>query len=218
MALSLLSAHESDRANRFHFDRHRWRYIASHAALRLLIERYTTIPAHEVVIVAEPTGRPVLGHPASGPHFNLSHSGAVAIVAISFAAPVGVDVEKVRPVPDFADLAHRYFAVREVERLLALPQKRRLDGFFATWTRKEAFVKALGLGLSYPLDAFDTGPPDRSPSLTRANGVAYTDWTLSELRPASGVIGALAIGLPQIGLRCRRAKWSWLLDGLPSAL
>jgi 4'-phosphopantetheinyl transferase len=211
---ALLSPDERRRAARFRFDHHRWRYVRAHAALRLLIERYTGRPAQEAIIVAERNGRPVLGHPLGGPHFNLSHSGTVALMAFTFAAPVGIDVEEIRPVPDFTDLARRYFAAREVAELLALAQDRSLSGFFATWTRKEAFVKALGLGLSYPLDAFETGPPNGSPSLARASGAAYDDWSLSELRPASCVIGAVAIGRSKIGIRCQRAGWPWLIEGL----
>ncbi len=213
-ATALLSADERARAERFRFDRHRRLYISSHAALRLLLARYLRASPASLVIAAEANGRPILASPAGRLQFNVSHSGDLALVAVSCIAPLGVDIEEVRDLPDFVDIARRYFAPTEVEHLLRLAPRERLGGFFVTWTRKEAFVKALGLGLSFPLDAFCTGRPDRPPSLTQAEGAADADWTMADLLPGGEYKGALAIRHPSVKIDCRQAAWSWLLDGV----
>jgi 4'-phosphopantetheinyl transferase len=132
---------------------------------------------------------------------------------MSCAASVGVDVEEVRDVADFADIARRFFAPGEVDNVLRLAPTDRLGGFFVTWTRKEAYVKALGLGLSFPLDAFSTGRPDGPAHMTPAGGTIDADWTLTDLDCGSGYRAALAIGRRHAPVECRTATWSWLLDG-----
>jgi 4'-phosphopantetheinyl transferase len=213
-ALALLSASERERMERFCFERHRRLYGRSHAALRLLIARYVGASPASLLIAPDANGRPLLASPAGRLHFNLSHSGEAALFAVSCSAAVGVDVEVVRDVPDFAAIARRHFAPTEVEFLLGLAPEERLGGFYVTWTRKEAFVKALGLGLSFPLDAFCTGRPDGRPDLRRAGGAAYTDWTMADLKPAIGYKGAVAIHRPNHAIRCRQAGWPWLLDAI----
>jgi 4'-phosphopantetheinyl transferase len=216
-AWGLLAADERARAERFYFEPHRQRYARTHAASRLLIARYLGAAPAALVIAPDAGGRPILPSPAARLHFNLSHSGDVALVAVASSAPVGVDVEVVRDVPDFAAIARRHFAPTEVEHLLRLAPAEQLAGFYVTWTRKEAFVKALGLGLSHPLDAFCTGRPDRPPDLRHTGGAAYSDWTMADLAPAPGYKAAVAVAQPNMAIRCRRAEWPWLLDGVHAA-
>jgi 4'-phosphopantetheinyl transferase len=212
---ALLSADERARAERFRFERHRRMYANTHAALRLVLARYLQTSPTSVWIVADRNGRPVLAE-FERLHFNLSHSGGLALVAVSCAAPVGVDVEEIRDVPDFADIASRFFAPGEVDNVLRLPPADKLGGFFVTWTRKEAYVKALGLGLSFPLDAFSTGRPDGPAHVKPAGGTVDADWTLADLSCGSDYRAALAIGRRQAPVECRAAAWSWLLDGVHS--
>jgi 4'-phosphopantetheinyl transferase len=165
-----------------------------------------------LAIVPDRHGRPVLADRADRLHFNLSHSGAVALVGVSCLGPVGVDVEEVRDMADFVPIARRYFAPGEVETILQLAPPERLGGFFVTWTRKEAYVKALGLGLSFPLDAFSTGHPDRPAHVMDPGGAIHRGWTLADLACASGYRAALAVGHPNAAIVCRQAPWQWLLE------
>ena len=214
VAVALLSAEQRERAARFHFDEHREAYTLSQAALRILLARYLGAEAGSLVIAPDGSGRPVLAQPAGRLHFNLSHSGEAALVAVACAAPVGVDVEVVRDLPDLLEIATRYFAPAEVAGLRRLDGAQRREAFYVTWTRKEAFVKALGLGLSYPLDAFCTGPQDCPPRLTRAGGAHYLDWTMADLGLGDRYKGAVAVHLPNATVRLREATWPWLLEDL----
>ena len=215
MLHTLLSANEHERAERFRFEHLRAQYICRHAALRLLIARYLQVSPASLLFSHETNGRPILASPAGRLHFNLSHSGGVALVAVSCIAPLGVDVEEVRNFPDFVEIARHHFAPTEVEDLFRIALEKRLFAFFVTWTRKEAFVKALGLGLSFPLDAFSTGRPDRPPSLY-LGGTPCTDWTMADLVPSGGHTASLAIHHPNVSTRCQSAEWSWLLDRVHS--
>jgi phosphopantetheinyl transferase len=104
----------------------------------------------------------------------------------------------------------RYFAASEVEGLVSLSPKQRCESFYVTWTRKEALVKALGLGLSFPLDAFCTGRQDCPPRLTQGD-VAWSDWTIADLAPGPGYEAAIAVRQPDVALHFREVNWAWLL-------
>jgi len=212
-AVAILSEDEGKRATRFHFERQRQCYIRSHAALRLLLARYLMTAPDSIAIVADAFGRPMLAAPAGDLEFNLSHSGDAALVGVSLRSPLGVDIELVRDVPDFLAIAERHFAPSEVEDLLRLAPERRCGGFYVTWTRKEAFVKALGLGLSFPLDAFCTGRQDRPPHLTQTGGAVCADWTIADLAPLQGYKAAVAVRQPNVEFHCREVSWPWLFEG-----
>jgi len=214
-AVALLSAVERARAERFRFEQHRRMYVRAHAALRLLLGRYLQAPPVSIEIVPDRNGRPVLAD-CERLHFNLSHSGAIALVAVSCIAPVGVDIEELRDISDFVHLAHRCFAPDEVEHVLRLAPADRLRAFFVTWTRKEAYVKALGLGLSFPLDAFSTVRADGSSCLVHAGGKEDPDWSVADLACPGKYRAALAVRHPCVEIECRQATWSWLLDGTHS--
>jgi 4'-phosphopantetheinyl transferase len=136
-----------------------------------------------------PRGKPLLpGTPLS---FNLSHSADRALLAVTREARLGVDIERIRPV-DHERIARRFFAPAEAARLAALPERRRAAAFFAGWTRKEAFMKAVGEGLSLPLDSFEVSLDGPAVLLRAAAGVA-TDWSLLELHVPEGFTAALAL-------------------------
>ena len=163
-----------------------------------------------IAIATDTYGRPMLAARAGDLEFNLSHSGDAVLVGVSLH-PLGVDIELVRDVPDFLEIAKRHFAPSEVEELLRLAPEQRCESFYVTWTRKEALVKALGLGLSFPLDAFCTGRQDRPPRLTQVGGAVWSDWTIADLAPVPGYKAAVAVRQPNVALHCREVSWPWLL-------
>jgi 4'-phosphopantetheinyl transferase len=191
-AAGILTPDEQARAARFHFDVDRRLYVASHVALRLLLARYAGCAPDAVPIAADANGRPVLTGVLSRLHFNVSHSGEMALAAFTLNDPVGVDVERVRDLPDAIQIAERYFAAGEREAIRRAPAERRSAVFAVTWTRKEAILKALGLGLHAPLDSFETGAPDGAARVT-GDATEWRGWTVTDLVPGPGYLGAVAI-------------------------
>ncbi len=189
-----LADDERQRAARFHFDRHRRRFIVSQGMLRVVLARYLDRRPGEILFEYGPKGKPSL---ADDPvlHFNVSHSHERSVIAVSSTGALGVDIERVRHLPDADDIARRFFSRHEAEAYAGVAVERRAEAFFNCWTRKEAFIKALGEGLFLSLDRFDVslvpgepveilsidGDPDRA-----------REWSLTELRPADGFAGALA--------------------------
>ena len=192
-----LSADEIARAERFLMEQDRARFISCRAALRRVLAGL--LGSHPAVVEFEysPFGKPALaGQHRAEVHFNVSHSQDLAVIAASRRHAVGIDVEQLRP--DFAseDIARRFFSPSEREALAQLPAEVRVDAFFRCWTRKEAFVKAIGEGLSFPLDAFEvTLGPNQPPRLLRvgADPAAASTWSLHDLPVPSGFVAALAI-------------------------
>ena len=154
----VLDSDERRAASRFRFDEDRRRYTASHVALRRILARYLGAAASGVAFAKDPNGKPCLAADRAEPdiRFNLSHCRSLALIAVAWRREVGVDVEAITP--DVADLrlAARRFAPREIAALQALPDAERQAAFFRIWTRKEAYLKAVGQGLSIPLDSVDT--------------------------------------------------------------
>jgi 4'-phosphopantetheinyl transferase len=151
----LLAGDEIERADRFYFDRDRRRFILARAAMREILSRYTGLPAVDLRFSYGPKGKPELsGLEKCEIQFNLSHSSELALLAVTRGLTVGVDIEWIKA--DFAsdDIARQFFSAPEVETLRSLPEGRRAEAFFSCWTRKEAYIKALGEGLSVPLDSF----------------------------------------------------------------
>jgi len=193
-----LDGDEQIRASRFHFDKHRRRFIVGHGVLRTLLGRYLEIPPADVRFVYGPYGKPELdeAHHRSALRFNASHSHEIAIYAFTQDQNVGIDVECVKE--DFAteEIAERFFSEYEVQVLRALPRAEQVAAFFRCWTRKEAYIKAIGSGLSHPLDQFDvTLAPGEPAALLRdrRDAEASTKWTLHNLEISDGYVGALAV-------------------------
>jgi 4'-phosphopantetheinyl transferase len=162
-----LSPDEQQRAARFHFERDRVRFIAARGALRRILGRYLNRPPAEIAFAYSPYGKPSL---SAEPwlSFNISHSGDWAICAFAQGRRVGVDIELIRRELGEETIAERFFSPREVADLRSLPADEQPAAFFRCWTRKEAFVKARGEGLSLPLDRFDVSlRPDAPPALLR---------------------------------------------------
>lgn len=195
--LSLLSTDELERAQRFRFDSNRNEFIVARGTLRLLLGTYLAIAPAELRFTYSQYGRPSLvQHIGSlGLEFNLSHSSGVVLLAFARGRRIGVDVEKVRR--DFAtnEIAERFFSTAERAALRELPHEHRHEAFFRCWTRKEAFIKALGEGLSRPLDQFDVSLAPGKPAAllaTRPDAEEVSRWLLWNVPVPGDYAAALA--------------------------
>lgn len=181
--LRVFAPEETARAGRFLRSRDRQRYLAGRAALRSLLTGYTGIDAADLLIRNSANGKPCLDaeFPLGRLAFNLSHSDGLALAGFAWNAQIGVDIERTRSFEDWRSIARDCFAAAELDELYRLPDGQQLDGFFAGWTRKEAFVKALSGGLSIPLQQFEvTLHPDHPADLLRVDHSlgCGTDWQL----------------------------------------
>ena len=197
---ALLSEPERQRARRFALARDRRRFTVARARLRqLLAERLGVDPA-SVELTYGRHGKPALASKHGAQlRFNLSHCDDLAVYAFVSGREIGIDVEAVRSVPDADDLAANFFSRRENEAYRALDPRDRPLGFFNCWTRKEAFIKALGEGLSYALDRFDVslvpGEPARILRVDDTPG-PNCGWRLHSCCPAPGFVTAVAVEIP----------------------
>lgn len=189
---STLSPEEKARADRFHFVNDRNRFVAARGLLRELLGRYLQQPPASLEFSYGKHGKPFLSgeNASSGFSFNLSHSSGVAVYAVAKERNLGIDVEHVRPESAGENIAQRYFSAREVNDLRTLPPEARVDGFFHCWTRKEAYLKATGMGLQIPLDSFAVSLlPDRPAEFLEG---VEPRWRLAAYDPAEGYVAALA--------------------------
>jgi 4'-phosphopantetheinyl transferase len=187
----VLSPEERERAGRFRFARDRNRFVLGRSFLRTLLGTYTGEAPARVRLEAMEAGKPFLAG-RSDLHFNLSHCEDRGVLAVA-NRPVGVDLERVREVPEADAIAARLFGDREVEALRAFPSAERSEAFLRCWTRKEAYVKGRGVGLLTPLRSFEVSL-DRSPeSLLLFQEAPGGEWTLQDLGAEPGWVGALAI-------------------------
>jgi len=194
----LLSEEELTRAGRFHFQRDRRGFTAARAMLRSILAAYLGCTPRALNFVYSKKEKPSLGpeHSAGGIAFNVSHSGGIALLAFSRGRDVGVDVEHLRHDFDLEAIACRFFSAQEQSQLAALPAQVRVDAFFRCWTRKEAYIKATGDGLSLPLSQFDVSlaPGQRDALLaTRPDAAEAGKWLLREVPAGSGHVAALCV-------------------------
>ena len=194
----VLSPEERERAARFHFQRHRRRYIVSQGVMRRILSHYLDEDPSELVYEIGSHGKPALGgrHKEAGLQFNLTHSHEIALFVLVREVEIGIDVEFVREIDDLDGIAGRFFSVSEQADYFSLPKDQRAQGFYNCWTRKEAFIKAIGDGLSYPLEKFDvTLIPGERAQLLRIedNPVEASHWTLEAFQPEPGYTGAVAL-------------------------
>src|SRR5262249_7235080 len=146
----LLAADESSRAGRFAFDHLRHSFTLARGAMRILLGHCLNAPPESIVFAYGAKGKPSLAAP-SRVRFNTSHSGDLALFAATLDCELGVDIEHARAMPDLEEIATRFFSAEEKSDLLALPPDQREAAFFRCWTRKEAYIKAIGDGLAVPL-------------------------------------------------------------------
>jgi 4'-phosphopantetheinyl transferase len=195
---AILTDDERKRADRFAFDQHRRRFTVGRGCLRTILGQYTGIEPARIRLYHNDYGKPALDDDQGGQwlRFNVSHSGELALYALTRAREVGVDLETIRP--DFAgeDIAKRFFAPAEVAALRGVPAEQRCQAFFACWTRKEAYIKARGKGLAIPLDTFEVSLAPEAPAALLATHDDPNDvgrWTMVALEPGVGFAGALAV-------------------------
>ncbi len=212
--IDCLDEEEQHRAARFHFEVHRRRFIAGRSLLRHLLAGYSSIAPRDVRFKTGPQGKPFLDfglisdvatNDGRTPlQFNLSHSEDVALLGVTRDAEIGVDVEAVRAMHDAGDVARDNFSRSEVDAWERLPETLRDDGFFACWSRKEAIVKAMGGGLSIPLDSFQVTLDPMGPArLLSIDGEpdARQRWTLWGEQVMPGYWGAVAAKAPALEIR-----------------
>jgi len=193
-----LSADEIQRADRFHFQGGKDRFIAAHGCLRDILARYQHWEPEQLTFSTNDYGKPALTTVSSERRmdFNLSHSEDLALVAVTWERKVGVDLERLRQGISAQVIAQRYFSKSEVAELLGLPSEHREIGFFNCWTRKEAYIKAQGLGLSLSLESFDVSLDPNEPAIlraTRPDPQEAARWILLSLQVDSSYASALAI-------------------------
>jgi len=212
---STLSTDECQRAERFYFQRDRRRFTVARGVLRSILSQYLGLAPQQLRFCYGPHGKPALVS-TSGParlHFNVSHSHELALYAITYDRHIGVDVEHIRT--DFAceAIAERFFSPPERAVLRCLPPQVKYEAFFNCWTRKEAYIKACGEGLSLPLDQFDVSLAPGVPAALLATRWAPHEaarWTLRDIVPGPGYAAALAVE----GHGWRLACWQWPQESL----
>lgn len=191
-----LSADELERADRFYFDRDRNRYVVGRGLLRGLLAGYTSKRADELRFDYSPYGKPTL-RDDERISFNVSHSGDRAAFAVGRGVIVGVDIEVLDSKPSDVLVARQFFSATEVDDYLSLPDDIRPRAFLSCWTRKEAYIKARGEGLSLPLQDFDvTLTPGVEPQLLRTawDPAEPSDWLLFDISDGCpGCVAALAV-------------------------
>ena len=197
----ILSMDERERAARFVFARDRRRFIVARACLRVLLAGCSDIPPAAIRFDYAANGKPVLASSAaSSPvHFNVSHSEDLALIAVAPDVPLGVDVEAVRALPDLLEIATRNFTAGEAQIIASLAPPERAHAFFLCWTRKEAFAKALGEGLSLPLDRYRVScRPGEPAQILEIDGspAAAREWWVLDLQPAPRFVGAVVMRTP----------------------
>ncbi|MCR9246728.1 MAG: 4'-phosphopantetheinyl transferase superfamily protein [bacterium] len=201
--LAPLSAAERERASKFHFADHRRRYEITHGALRHVLAAYTGTAPAELQFRVGPRGKPYLDGSAAGagPFFSLSHSGKLTLIGIA-TSELGVDCEKLRHLESFREIARKHFSEQEFTRLEALTETARLLAFYRCWTRKEAYIKALGEGLTMGLDTFDVSI-DEEPRLLACRGVGESaeGWAMLDVSPGPDFVAAIAIRAAERAVR-----------------
>ncbi len=195
LAMSVLSQEERERALRYRVDHARHAFVLTRSALRLLLGAYLGKAPELIQFRLTEYGKPLLDEGFCF-HFNVSHTDGLAVLAFARRRRVGVDVERIRPQPDALKLARRFFSEKEREELEGLSAEQLPAAFFRCWSRKEAYIKARGEGLSIPLDQFDVST-EESPSqillATRPDPGDARRWLARDVPVPSLYVGTLAV-------------------------
>lgn len=195
----ILSKEEMNRAERFKFAEHRQRFIIAKGILRIILGRYLMLPPQAIKFNYGQHGKPSLAISQASEltlHFNQSDSQDFAVYGITLRREIGIDIEYMqRPGISHDDIARRYFSATEYDSLMHLPQDRREAAFYRLWTCKEAFLKAIGLGLSFPLQNFDIDIALSNPQLARISDTALGNesWQIRTLTVAENYASAFAV-------------------------
>jgi 4'-phosphopantetheinyl transferase len=206
----MLSADERARAARFHFDKDKKRFAAGRGMLREILGWLLRAEPAGLVFSYGPRGKPRLAGPTAGHlvHFNLAHADSLVVYAVSRDHEIGVDIERVRPLPDVELLAAQIFSKEENEQWQALPVEMKTEAFFTCWTSKEACLKANGEGISGALHEVEVSlTPGEPAQLVRIAGDphAAAQWCLHSLSPAWDYTSVVALNRPASRISC----WKW---------
>ena len=207
----LLSSDEQQRAARFRFPHLTRNFIVDHGRMRLILGAYTGVAPRDLGFAFNEFGKPELANDSTSLRFNLSHTNGLSLLALCLDSPVGIDVEAVRPMDDWSDIAQSHFSQSEITALQETAEADRQNAFFRCWTRKEAFLKAHGRGLSIPLDSFAVGlDREERPALLECkwDPEETKRWSFLSLDFGAQFAGALAV---------RRRNWKvrhfdWIAD------
>ncbi|MCL5670567.1 MAG: 4'-phosphopantetheinyl transferase superfamily protein [Acidobacteria bacterium] len=205
-----LAADEQARAERFYFERDREHFIVARGVLRAILGGYLNRAPECLSFCYSAYGKPSLAGESDGDviRFNVSHSHGIALYAFTRGTAVGIDLERIRFDLAVAEVAGQFFSPQEVAMLRTLPTEEQTLAFFRCWTRKEAYIKARGEGLSLPLDQFDVSLAPGEPAAvlgTQRDPSEASRWSLQELTPAPGFVAALAVAGHDWRLTC----WQW---------
>ncbi len=190
----ILDDSEQARAERFHFERDRQAYIAAHALTRVVLSQVAARPPQTWRFVAGAHGKPTLDGGAL--RFNLSHTRALVAVAVATGGEIGLDVERLDPQRLEPELTERIFAPAERAHLRSLSGAAQTEAAYAFWTLKEAYIKAIGLGLACPLDAFHFGLDPLGIRFSPRLADDPAQWLFRRWRPLPDHLMAIAVKHP----------------------
>lgn len=205
-----LDAGEQSRAQKFHFQKDRTHFIVARGLLRAILGRYLSREPHTLQFSYNKYGKPALTWEPAGEalSFNMSHSHGMALYAVARIHNIGVDIEHINQSIECEKIAGRFFSPYEVNMLRAVPKQMQQEAFFNCWTRKEAYIKARGMGLSLDLNLFDVSLAPEAPAAIlniREENQDVSRWSLYDLSPGPGFKAALAVeGHPSL-IKC----WQW---------
>lgn len=192
-----LSPDEQERADKYRFKKDRERFIVTRGAVREILSGYLEIAPDRVGFTYNGFGKPFLKNETSGDSifFNVSASREIALCAVARGSEIGVDIEFVRDEPASLEIVERFFSASEAENIAALCGQRQTSAFFHCWTRKEAFIKAVGVGLTYPLKNFSVPVGEEKTShFSIADPFQKTRrWSLTTVYPSPEYVAALAV-------------------------
>ncbi len=206
---SLLSSSEIGRSKQFRHGRDSNRFVLVRSSLRIILGRYLDLPPDKLEFCCTRYGKPELTKGCAGAdlRFNVSHSEDYALVGITYAREIGVDIEHVKPIPEANLMARHFFSSNERTALDGLPPEELPRSFFRYWTRKEAFIKARGQGLSYPLDRLDVSTISSETGLELIEDSGQlSHWSLLDLSPAPGYVGTVVVHGYLSSVRCWKCR------------
>jgi 4'-phosphopantetheinyl transferase len=200
-----LSMQENARAEKFKFHKDREKYIVGHGLLRVILSLYANVAPEELKFAENRYGKPELVYPPGlNLTFNVSHSYEMALIGIACRRQIGVDIEYVKKDFEWKEIIERFFSPREIRMINALPKDIQRRAFFTCWTRKEAYVKATGMGLSLPLKEFDVSPVPGATTLLLSSP-EKTRWSMKEVDVVDSYVATVAVE----GREPRIKYWHW---------
>jgi len=196
--ISKIDKQETKRAHQFKFDKDRNCFICSHAILRILLGKYCNCDTTKITYDYTVNNKPILTYDKNL-HFNLSHSSHRAIIAFTKNRPIGIDIEYMQEKETLDNLAKRFFSSQEYNEYKLLPEQHKTQGFYNAWTRKEAVVKAIGIGITCSLKSFSINltPGSKAKLLSMHNQNDVTNWQLYGFNPEEKYCAAIAWHGPQ---------------------